>query len=343
MKVLRPAVMADLPQIERMAQQSGPMVCTLPVSRAHLQAKISRSQAALAAEVLLPGEESYFFVLEDLASGRLQGTCAILAQAGFGEPFHAYRNEVVIHASRALGVHQRLHSLCLSHELSDHSQLCSFYLEPELRQGHWPRLLTQGRLLFIAQHPERFAPDLVAVLPGRVDEAGRSPFWEQVGRRFFGIDYHQAEFYHGTQDRRFIAELMPHHPLYVSLLAEEAQAALGQVHPDARLQFDLLEADGFEADDFVEIFDAGPVVQARRTTLHSWQTSQLARVADISPSRQSNAPTCLLVNQALAEFRALLTPLSAAPGQALSLAPEVAEALRLRPGDPVRWLALESQ
>ena len=103
---------------------------------------------------------------------------------------------------------------------------------------------------------------------------------------------------------RFIAELMPHHPLYVSLLAEEAQAALGQVHPDARLQFDLLEEDGFEADDFVEIFDAGPVVQARRTTLHSWQTSQLARVADISPSRQSNAPTCLLVNTALAEFRA---------------------------------------
>jgi arginine N-succinyltransferase len=347
MLVMRPAQLADLAQIERLAQASGPMVCTLPVSHDHLLHKIRHSLASLRAEVELPGEESYFFVLEESQSGQLLGTAAIIAQAGYREPFYAYRNDVVIHSSRALKVHNRLHALTLAHDLTDHSQLCSFYLAPEWRQGYWPQLLSLGRLLFIAQHPARFSPDLAAVLPGVVDEQGRSPFWEQVGRKFFGIDYNQVEHYHGTRDKTFIAELMPHHPLYVSLLAEEALAVMGQVHPDASLQFELLVDDGFEADDYIEIFDAGPVITARRTVLQSWQQSRvspLARidalpVAETQPLREHY----LLINSQLENFRALVAKLPDPQQEPLVLSPAQARGLGVQIGDAVRWLPLPEQ
>ena len=53
---------------------------------------------------------------------------------------------------------------------------------------------------------------------------------------------------------------MPHYPLYVPLIDGRAQEVMGQVHPDAELQFNLLTEQGFEADKYVEIFDAGPIV-----------------------------------------------------------------------------------
>lgn len=340
MILMRPATLTDLPQIEQLAEASGPMVCTLPVSRDHLLQKISRSLASLRAEVQQPAEESYFFVLEESQSGQLLGTSALIAQAGYHEPFYAYRNDVRVHSSRALGVHHRLHVLTLAHDLTDHTQLCSFYIDPALRHGLWPRLLSLGRLLFIAQHPERFSPDLVALMPGVVDGAGRSPFWEQVGRKFFGIDYNQVEYYHGTRNKTFIAELMPHHPLYVSLLADEAQAVMGQVHPDAGLQFGMLVDDGFEADDYIEIFDAGPVVTARRDLLQSWQRSGMARLAALGEADPASSRPCLLLNTRLEAFRATVAAITPPEAGLLTLSADLADALRVGVGDAVRWLPL---
>ncbi|MEI8634480.1 arginine N-succinyltransferase [Vibrio sp. PP-XX7] len=87
------------------------------------------------------------------------------------------------------------------------------------------------------------------------------------------------EYYNSTRDRTFIAELMPHHPLYVPLIHEEAQAAMGQVHPDAVLQCRLLTEQGFEPDNYAEIFDAGPILTAKRNTLAVWQHYQPCTVA----------------------------------------------------------------
>jgi arginine N-succinyltransferase len=338
MIIMRPAAMADLAQIERLAEASGPMVCTLPVHRRNLLEKVERSLSALQSDVMMPGEESYFFVLEETATGQLLGTSAIVAQAGYLEPFYGYRNDVIVHSSRALKVHNRIHALTLTHALSDHSQLCSFFIAPALRHTLLPQLLSLGRLLFIAQHPTRFSNELLAVLPGIADKSGHSPFWEHVGRKFFGIDYNQVEYYNGTRNKTFIAELMPHHPLYVSLLAEEAQAVMGQVHPDAELQFEILTSDGFEADDFVEIFDAGPIVTARRNTLMSWQQSKVASV-DIGMPAMSDQQG-LIINDQLADFRAIVAAIPTVNSTSICLKPEQATALKVEAVSRIRWLPL---
>ena len=131
---------------------------------------------------------------------------------------------------------------------------------------------------------------------------------------------------------------MPHHPLYVPLLAEEAQAAIGLVHPDAELQFEMLTNDGFEADDFVEIFDAGPIVTARRNTLTSWQQSKVARV-DIGMPEISDQQG-LIINAQLADFRAIVATVPTTNSASLCLKPEQAAALKVEKGSHIRWLPL---
>ena len=69
MLVMRPAQAADLPQVQRLAADSPVGVTSLPDDAERLRDKILASEASFAAEVSYNGEESYFFVLEDSASG----------------------------------------------------------------------------------------------------------------------------------------------------------------------------------------------------------------------------------------------------------------------------------
>ncbi|MCE0495858.1 arginine N-succinyltransferase [Vibrio salinus] len=267
MIILRPAKLSDINQIERLADESGTLVCTLPAIRELLVKKIEKSIHSFEQDILSPGEEFYLFVLEEIDSGQILGTGAVNALAGFHDPFYSFRNDTMIHSSRELNVHSRIHALKLNHDLSDHSQLCTFYVVPSMHNTEYPKLVTLGRLLFMAAHEERFTNEWMAVLPGIADENGRAPFWEHVGRKFFGIDYNQVEYYHGTLEKTFIAELMPHYPLYVPLIDEEAQQVMGQVHSDAELQCHLLSEQGFEPDKYLEIFDGGPILTAPKSAV----------------------------------------------------------------------------
>lgn len=267
MIILRPVHRDDINHLERLAHASGSLVSTLPANRAHLLRKVERSQHSFAQETITPGDESYLFVLEDLQTGQLLGTGGINALAGNKVPFYSFRNDIKIHSSRELNVHNRVHALTLNHDLSDHSQLCSFYITPEFADSAYPSLITLGRLLYMNVSPMRFANEWMAVLPGIFDEQGRAPFWEHVGRRFFGIDYNQVEYYNSICEKTFIAEMMPYHPLYVTLIAEEAQEVMGLVHKNAELQCSLLSEQGFEPDKYVEIFDAGPILTAPHNAL----------------------------------------------------------------------------
>lgn len=51
---------------------------------------------------------------------------------------------------------------------------------------------------------------------------------------------------------------MPHYPIYVPLLPDAAQESMGQVHPRAQITFDILMREGFETDNYIDIFDGGP-------------------------------------------------------------------------------------
>jgi arginine N-succinyltransferase len=326
--LLRPVALADLPSLERIASASEHGISSLPNDQAKLGARIARSVEAFASQDDASGEETYLFVLEDRARGEVVGCSGIAASAGFHDRFYSYRNEFVVHASAALGVSNRLHTLHLCHDLSGYTLLTSFYIDPAYAHGPAPQLLSRARLLFILQFAERFNQRIAAENPGLADAGGQSPFWDAVGRRFFDMDYPQAEVLTGGRNKAFIADLMPHSPIYVPLLPEAAQWAIGQLHPVGELPFSILQDEGFDADTYIDIFDGGPTVEANlgllRSVRHARRLAVQGAAMNVGPSVWH-----LAVSAERADFRAVLCEL---PLAAQTVAPEHELALRLGAG-----------
>lgn len=280
--VLRPCEVADLPFLERFAHASAHGITTLPPDRAALAERVERSLQSFATDDA-SGEEIYLFVLEDRQCNQIVGTSGIAARAGFSDRFYSYRNEYVVHRSKALRASNRIHTLHLCHDLTGVSLLTSFYIEPAYSDTLAPQLLSRGRLLFIAQFAERFADRIAAESPGLADDSGRCPFWNAVGRRFFGMDYPSVERLVGERSKSFIAELMPQSPVYVPLLPEDAQWAIGQLHPVAALPFSILLDEGFDAESYIDIFDGGPTVQERAGMLKTIARSRVVGATENLP------------------------------------------------------------
>lgn len=337
--LLRPARLADLDALVRFAQASTFGIHTLKPGREHLRERIERSQRAFAASELASGDEIYHFVLEDLATGRVVGTSGLVANAGAEGRFFSWRNEFTVHASEELGIVNRVHTLRLCEDLSGHSLLSSFYIEPEYAETAAPQLLSRGRLLFVKQHAARFAERIAAENPGLCDAEGRSPVWEALGRRFFMMAFPEAELRTRGRSKSFIADLLPRSPVYVPLLTEEAQWALGQLHPDGELPFSILIDEGFDADSHVDVFDGGPIAEARTAMLRS-----VVGAHALPAHLQTEAPADgwhLLANTHCAEFRAVLAPAQASERQ-LGLSAQVAARLGVGEGGTVLTLALEA-
>jgi arginine N-succinyltransferase len=321
--LLRAAVPDDLDAFERIAAASAIGITTLPADRAALAEKLERSAAAFASADAASGEETHLFVVED-GAGRVIGSSGITARAGFRDRFYSYRNEMVVHASAALAASNRIHTLHLCHDLTDYTLLTSFYIEPEHAHTLAPQLLSRARLLFIAEFGERFSDRIAAESPGLADDAGRCPFWDAVGRRFFDMDYPTVEKLSGGRSKSFIAELLPQSPIYVPLLPEQAQWAIGQLHPVSELPFSILVDEGFDADTYVDIFDGGPTVDARVAMLKTVARSHRATLTEASYAGGWQ----LVANTQRADFRAVIA--RQPTGDALAQALRVASTATLR-------------
>jgi arginine N-succinyltransferase len=332
--LLRPCAPDDLPALERFAAASPVGITTLPHDRAFLTDRLQRSLHSFATEDA-SGEEIYLFALEDLGSGKVIGISGIAAQAGFSDRFYSFRNEFVVHSSKALGVSNRIHTLHLCHDLTDVTLLISFHVDTAYAHTLAPQLLSRARLLFIAQHAQRFADRVAAESAGLADDSGRCPFWDAVGRRFFGMDYPTVERLTGGRSKAFIADLMPPSPIYVPLLPDEAQWAIGQLHPVAELPFSILLDEDFDADTYLDIFDGGPTVQERVAMLKSVSRSRLLSAGLQASPTTSPAPWQLVINCERQQFRAMLVE---APvlADTLLLDADTLAALQLHPGDPLR-------
>lgn len=340
MFVVRPAETSDIPALEALAAVATPGVHTLPRSRKAIEGTIERSTASFAASPGMPADESYFFVLE--ADGEIAGTAAISATAGCSGAFFAFRNDVIHQVSRDLGISHDVHALTLCSDLTHHSQLGSFFLRHRLRVGAEASLLSRSRLLFAAAAPHRFADKFFALMAGVTDANGRSPFWEALGRKFFQMDFLAAErMIEGTRNCTLIVELMPHYPVYVPLLPDDAQAAMGRVHEDAELPFRILSEEGFEPDEYVDIFDSGPVLRAHKKTLRSFSASTRRLVTGCTSNDAPNRDTYLIATAREERFRALIADCpSTELSESLALSDEAKRRLDVADGDAVLCVKL---
>ncbi|HCT6467150.1 TPA: arginine N-succinyltransferase [Klebsiella pneumoniae] len=300
--LFRPVRENDLDDIIRLASRAGVGMTSLPNDPVRLAARIQRSVETFDGK-LSRGQQGFLFVLEDTHVGRVVGVSAIEVAVGLDEPFYNFRLQRTVRASKELGVYKNQELLNLSYDHTGHSELCTLFLDPEYQKNRNGLFLSKARFLFIAAFRELFSPHLFAELRGRSDEQGNSPFWDALGHHFFDIPFADADRLTGTGMKTFIAELMPAYPIYVSLLPENARAVIGEVHANTSPARAILEKEGFSWRGSVDIFDAGPVLEAETDAIRAVSESQFIPALQLKASESS---PLIVANNQFAQFRAVL-------------------------------------
>lgn len=340
MLVMRTVREHDLDQLIELVKCAGAGMTTLKADRKLLAERIANACDSFAGRIS-PERRDYVFVMEDVATGRLAGVSAIKSAVGLDEPFYNYRIGTLVHSSEELGVYSQMDTLYLSNDLTGNSELCSLFLHPDYRSGNNGKLLSKCRLLFIAQFPHVFPQKLIAEMRGWQREDGSSPFWESLGRHFFKMDFSRADDLSTLGRKSFIAELMPRYPLYVALLPEEARQVIGRVHNDTVPARRMLEQEGMYYEGYVDIFDAGPVLQSRVTELRALRDSALVAVDTAAEAGSTGIPA-LVCNTTMADFRAIVTPNCPLHGK-IALTAAQRQLLGCGEGETVRSMPINPQ
>jgi arginine/ornithine N-succinyltransferase beta subunit len=112
--VLRAAGGGDLDAIYKMAKRTGGGFTNLPPNRSYLRRKLERAEASFARQEDDVGNDEFLFVLENVATGKVVGTCQLFSKIGSTWPFYSYRMGRVTQFSKALNrTVPRRHTLAL--------------------------------------------------------------------------------------------------------------------------------------------------------------------------------------------------------------------------------------
>lgn len=333
MLVMRPVKPKDLDALYELSLSTGGGLTTLPPNREVLNAKIRSSRASFKAKPTSPGEEYYLFSLEDTASGRVVGTSGIFASVGYSQPFYSYRLLNLQQVSHKPDMMVDTQLLQLVNDYAGATELGTLFLHPDWRKGVNGMMLSVARYLMMAAHPERFADKVMAEIRGWTDETGQSPFWEAIGRHFFGMDFAEADRINGMGNSQFIADLMPKFPIYCTLLPERAQEVIGKPHDDARGAVRLLTNEGFRLAGAVDIFDAGPCYEAPRhdiRTIRKARTATLGKI--VEQEKLADSDHVMVASTAMPDFRIVATRIAEADSETVMLSSEAAQALNVKVG-----------
>jgi arginine N-succinyltransferase len=336
--VVRPARTEDVPALLALAKESGGGLTNLPADEAALAKRVAASEACLAAPPNTPDHYLILLVLERLPERRIVGTASLFTRVGTEWPFYSYRIMKLSQTSKELGKTLKSDVLHLVNDYDGCSEVGGLFVDPVARPSGAGRLMARSRYLFIAGHRARFADRIIAEMRGYAEADGRRPFWEGLGRHFFDMEFFDADRFNSLTGNQFIADLMPKYPIYVRLLPEDAQAAVGRCHTNSLPALKLLEQEGFRHQGTLDIFDGGPTVACETDDLRLFREQHIGPLHVGKPS--DGATRMMLATGSEAHFRASACAATVQGDGCVTIPAEIADALGLAPGEEVRCAPL---
>lgn len=282
----------------------------------------------------------YLFVMEDNQTGEVVGTAGIESAVGLNAPWYNYKVNTQVHASRKLDVYNTVETLMLCSDHTSFSELCTLFLNPDFRHSSNGALLSKSRLMFLAAFPKLFSHTVIAEMRGYCDENDISPFWEALGRHFFSVDFIDADR-HISADKAIIAELMPRHPIYANLLPEDACNVIGVTHESTTPARKLLEDEGFRYTKYVDIFDAGPLLETKVQDIRAVRDSHVFKVKIID-NPTTDERRWVIANDHFKDFRCTVGSLSFGGFEFVNISSEQAQALNVQGNDLLRVVPLNA-
>ncbi len=309
---------------------------SLPPDAAVLEEKIARSVASFSGAKDVQGEESFLFVLEDTDAKKLVGTTGIVAHVGMSRPFYSYKLSTIVQASADVGVYSRQRVLHMVNDYTGATEIGSLFLMQSYRRDGIGKFLSRCRYLMLAQFPDIFSDIVISEIRGVQDVNGQSPFYKNLAQHFFQMDFQRADFVNATQGGQFISDLMPKYPIYVNLLHPAAREVIGKPLHASLPAMQLLELEGFRYQGYLDVFDAGPTMQAERALI---RTVRKSRVAEVTQIKELPAKTSHMVSTlTLPDFRVAFCAVEELSAGQVAIDAQTVRALGINKGTQVRYI-----
>ncbi|HUJ24672.1 MAG TPA: arginine N-succinyltransferase [Myxococcales bacterium] len=347
MYVIRDVQRSDLPGLKKLASELDTV--NLPNDEKELGSIVEKSARSFDGRIRDPFEREYLFVMEDARSGKVIGSSLIIAQHGTRDAphifFDVYEKE---HYSHSVDKHFRHRVLSIGYNFDGPTEIGGLVVDPQFRgQGKPGKQLSYVRFLYVAMHRQRFRDRILVELLPRLEDDGRSPLWEALGRKFTGLSYQEADRL-SRENKEFIQQLFPPGEIYASIFTQKIQDAIGEVGPESVGAKTMLTKIGFRSDERIDPFDGGPHYSApteliepiRRFRRAKLAQQRLPDNAEPTPGDIEDRLVSIEWNQGRNRFRAVRA-LCAFRDAEVQIAQEAVEALDARPGDRLHTIPFD--
>lgn len=327
---IRPVRKEDAPHLEKLAMEAHIGLTNFPKQAARRNALLERVYNTFQEKA----KEPYFlFALEDTLQKGVVGVAGIFPSTGHPEPLEYFR--INRHSNPQVFEEMRDHYETLNKVsyTDGPTEICSLYLAQFLRKEGLGKLLSFSRFLFMKAFPERFHAQVFAEMRGFSDEAGTSPFWDAVGRKFCPISYGELL---ARRDRgeKGASSLFPSEPVLVDLLPYDLRPLLGATHTCTTPALKILIDQGFKKTSEVDLYDAGPRIMAEREEIKTIKNSRRGVIREIKAIQGQS----LLISNVRLDFRACLGRVL--PKESgIVLDEEAAKLLQVDIGDEILFLS----
>jgi arginine N-succinyltransferase len=345
--VIRDVQKSDLQQLQRLARELDTV--NLPDDEKLLAAAIDQSIRSFDGRVRNAFEREYLFVCEDTDKEKLVGTSLIISQHGTRDAPHIYFDVYEKEQySQSLNKHFKHRVLSIGYNFDGPTEIGGLVVDPHYRgQGKPGKQLSYVRFLYIAMHAARFRDRVLVELLPRLEEDGRSPLWEALGRKFTGLSYQEADRL-SRQNKEFIQQLFPPGEIYATLFTQKIQDSIGEVGPQTAGAKSMLTKIGFRYDERIDPFDGGPhyscatsdiepIVRFRRGKLAK---EPLADDAELQPGVVEERLVSVERSEGRNRFRAVRT-LCSFRDNSIGLPRDARDALGCEPGDRLHTIPFD--
>ncbi|WP_317930320.1 arginine N-succinyltransferase [Halioxenophilus sp. WMMB6] len=342
--IIRSARLSDLPALLELSASLPGGMTSMPFNRDTWQKKLELVERSfqLSAQPGCIEEAIFFFVLEDQHTGAIAGTCGMHTGVGLTRPFYNYKLSRHMSKSEQLGITVNSNTLNLCNDFTGETELVSLFLKSDFRSGKVGQFLSRVRFMFIRDFSDYFASVVFAEIRGWLDVDGNSPFWDNLGNKFFDMPFLKADFISAVNGYQFISDLMPRFPVYLELLPPEAVSVIGQPNRDSVAAKKLLEKEGFRYQGLVDIFDAGPVVQCEKERIVSVNQTHDYTISTTFADDSENPGDieCIISNRNFGAFRAVIGRMRMLENHQVAVSEGVLDAIQVDVGASISVLPL---
>lgn len=331
---IRPIQQKDQILFEDFSSTSILGMTNLPRNRNRFLEKITHSENSFAKDVKKASQEEYYFVLEEVGTGKISGICGILAQST-QDNFHHFKIITKKTLAKETSSVNELKFLRLIHNRHPFSEICALYLQPSLRHGGLGRLLSLSRFLFMGAFPNRFRNTIMAEMRGYIDQQQTSPFWEGIGKHFCNMSFEEI-MVQIERNPLFFPEVTPTFPIYISLLPKETQESIGKIHDSTKPALNMLMNENFSFKDRVDFFEGGPILTAPKSQIRTYKESALIKI-DLTQNSTPSDKKYILGNEKI-DFRACYGEIEFTSKTTAVISNQLAEILMLKKGDLMRYV-----